>query len=708
MTESLISIYSGVKDTASAQTIPLDLFFEGVRSGKWQDVVLPIRAIKEKKQRDEAKKRAPLVTLSGQFYERKDDCIVRHSGVVGIDLDNLDDPEQLKEQLKGDRYILAMFRSISGRGLCLVFSINPSRHRDAFAGIQEYLFKTYQIACDPTSVNISRARFVSYDPHIYVSDNFDKFAIYPKVKPPKKVDKVIFAKNDFENIVQEINMRRVNLCDSYHDWLRIGFALAHHFGEQGRQYFHIVSQHSSKYNTKSTDRQYDACLKQSGNREATIATFYYYCKSAGIPLYSEQTKTILHTASQGRKAGLSKEQVAKNLHKFENITGAEEIIEQVFNSEFELEEDTLIAQLEIWLRQNYELRRNEITRYIESNGRNLEGKDFNSIFICAKKIFPELSFDLLDRLINSDFVPTYNPFIEFIDSNKHRKPKGLIDKLWNSIQSNDAAWVRYFGCKWLVSMMSSIHGEHSPLMPILTGEIQNTGKTEFFRRLLPDELKKYYAESKLDAGKDVEILMTQKLIIMDDEMGGKSKKETKRLKELTSKQTFSLREPYGRNNVDLVRLALLCGTSNDDELLNDPTGNRRIIPIKVYSINHDEYNAVDKTDLFMEAYWLWHEGYEWRLNKQDIEYLGVDKISFEVASLEKELLQKYLQPGEADMTASDIKIFLEDKTRQKLSLDRIGKELKALGFAQHKINSGTKRVYKVELLHPPDSEPLPF
>ena len=57
--------------------------------------------------------------------------------------------------------------------------------------------------------------------------------------------------------------------------------------------------------------------------------------------------------------------------------------------------------------------------------------------------------------------------------------------------------------------------------------------------MLPKELRSYYAESKLDAGKDDEILMTQKLLIMDDEMGGKSKKEVKRLKELTSKQTYS-------------------------------------------------------------------------------------------------------------------------------------------------------------------------
>lgn len=691
--ESSISIYSSISNTKGTETIPFDLFLEGIKSGKWQDVVLPIRTIADKKERDAVKKKAPLVTISGKFKERNDNSIDKHSTYIGIDLDNIN-VEDTKAILSRDKYVVSIFTSISGRGLCVIFHIAPAKHREAFQGISQYLFETYSIVCDPTSVNVSRARFVSYDPHIVINNNFEKFTQYPKDKPPKKVEKVVFSGTDFDNIIKEVVSRRMNMCDNYHDWLRIGFALAHKFGEAGRQYFHLVSQYSSKYKPDSTDKQYNVILKRDGN-DVTIATFYYYCKNAGIPLYSEQTKTIVHTAAQGKKAGLSVEQVKKNLLKFEGIED-DGLVQQVFENDIDIHEDGIIPELELWLRQNYELRRNMITRYIENRGRIMEGKDFNTIFIAAKKIIPELSFELLDRLINSDFVPTYNPFFEFIEDNKHTQPTGHIDRLFSCIKSKDAEFVKYFGKKWLVGIMSAIHGEHSPLMMILTGEVQNTGKTEFFRRLLPTALKKFYAESKLDAGKDDEILMTQKLIIMDDEMGGKSKKENKRLKELTSKQTFSLREPYGRNNVDLVRLAVLCGTSNDNELLNDPTGNRRIIPIHVDSIDQDAYNSIDKTALFMEAYHLFIAGFEWKLNKQDIEYLGTDKLSFEIANLEKELIQKYFEPGDEEMTASEVKIFLEDKTRQKLILDKIGKELKALGFVQRKVDSGTRRVYMVK------------
>lgn len=697
-----ISIFSSIGNTKSGSQIPLDIFLENIRSGYWQDLVLPIRAIVDKKERDTAKKRVPYATISGTFTERTDAALEHHSGFVGIDIDDLDDPEATKEQIISDQYVAAAFRSISGRGLCLLFKIVPDKHREAFQGISEYLFKNYQLICDPTSINVSRARFVSYDPHLYINEAALKFTMYPKDKPPKKVEKVIFSKDDFGEILKQIQERKINITqDRYQVWLAIAFAISHKFGEAGRQDFHLVSSYSAKYDPRVTDRQYDACLRHKSNgREAHIETFYHYCKEAGVNLYTERTKLIAYTTINNKKAGLDIAGVKKTLADFEGITDADDIIEQVFNSNIELNEDTLLDQLELWIRQNYSLRRNEITRYIEHNGTPLQQKDFNSIYVKAKKVFEKLNFELLDRLINSDFVPTYNPLREFFLNNEEPEFTGytpLIDKVLGAIETTDREYLLHFGRKWFVGAVSAAFGEHSSLMLVLSGERQNTGKTEWFRRLLPPELKQYYAESKLDAGKDDEILMTQKWIIVDDEMGGKSKKETKRLKELTSKQTFSLREPYGRNNVDLCRLAVLGGTTNDNELLSDPTGNRRIIPILVTAIQHQQYNDVDKAAMWLEAYSMWRNGWQWRMTKEDIEYLAKDTHYFEVSNSEAELIQKHFKKGEEAFTATDIKIVLENASNQKLSLDRIGKELKRMGFEQKivKLDGATKRVYLV-------------
>jgi hypothetical protein len=82
-----ISYYKNANDTKSSDTIALDLFLEGVKNGKWQDIVLPIRAIQDKALRNEKKKLAPTVTIAGTFSERKDDKLVKHSGFIAIDVD---------------------------------------------------------------------------------------------------------------------------------------------------------------------------------------------------------------------------------------------------------------------------------------------------------------------------------------------------------------------------------------------------------------------------------------------------------------------------------------------------------------------------------------------------------------------------------------------------------------------------------------------
>lgn len=695
-----ISLFKDIWETKNGDTITLDDFLERIRDGYWQDYVLPIRAIQDDEKRKEAKKKVPYVTIGGEFKERIDAGLVKHSGFIAIDIDKID-PEETKSIINCDKHVYATFTSISGKGLCVLFKINPSKHREAHAGIGEYLYNQYGMIIDTTSVNESRARLVSFDPYIFINKHAEKWSHYVKEKPIER-RVVIFSPSDFNDILNEIQRRGANLVESYHDWIRIGFGFAENFGEQGRDYFHAISRQSSKYNTKQCDKQYDNCIagSRSSGKRSHIATFYYCCKQHGIETYSERTKTIAQAAEIGKKSGKTKEEVIAQVSEDPDC-----IVEQIYNAnETTPIDDSFFGQIEQWLRSNYELRRNIITRYIESSKIVMKQKDYNTIYVAGSKAIPKLKYENIERLINSDFTPDYNPILEFIQKYEHVRPVGLIDALFDTIETEDDKKIfsRLIGKKWLVSIMSSIHGIHSPLMLVLSGDVQGTGKTEFLRRLLPDELRPYYAESKLDAGKDDEILMTQKLLIMDDEMGGKSKKDERRLKELLSRQVFSLREPYGRNNVDLNRLAVLCGTTNDRHILNDPTGNRRILPIHVISINQESYNKIDKTELLIEAYHLYKSGFDWQLSKDEINALGLHGDMFQSYTSEYELLNKYYDlPFEGgtyiELTASDIKVQLERFSMQKLSLDKIGKELNRIGYQQFikKKDGKTKRVYQV-------------
>lgn len=711
---SKISIFNKSNHTKNGKEIPFDVFLQYIQDGKWQDHVLPIRAMQDKESRTSAKKQVPYVTISGTFGERKINGLTKHSGFIAIDVDDVD-PEEIKSQVCPDRHVYAAFTSISGRGLCLVFRINPDKHSEAFEGLQEYLYTSYGVVIDPSGKDVSRPRFISYDPHLFLNQGADKFTQYPKKKKAiTKIPDVVFVQDDFDSIVATITQRSLDITGGYHQWLSIAYGIADKFGAAGRQYFHSISQFSPLYEFKKADKQYSACLKNSASsKRSTIATVYYHAKQAGIQVTSEKTKIVTQTAALAKKGRRTKEDTARLLSDVEGIQNVDDIIAQVFENNIPVStEDNPIEALELWLRQNYEFRRNIITRYIENDNKQLQARDFNTIFVAAKKVFEKVTYDMIERVINSDFTIDHNPIIDFFEKNKDRKPVGTIDALFSTIETDTGVqgsdffpdYAVYFGKKWLVGMIASVYGTHSPLMLVLSGSKQNTGKTEWWRRLIPKELRPYYAESKLDAGKDDDILMTQKLLIMDDEMDGKSKSDQKRLKSLLSKQTFSLREPYGRNNVDLQRLAVLGGTCNDNEILNDPTGNRRIIPINVMAIDHEAYNKIDKIDILMEAYHLYHSGFQWQLSKEDVRVLNANTGYFEQTSAECDLISRNFEMKKEGrsleiifMTATEIKAMLELRSGQKLNPTRLGLELKKAGFERiaKKIQGVTVKGYEV-------------
>jgi predicted P-loop ATPase len=170
---------------------------------------------------------------------------------------------------------------------------------------------------------------------------------------------------------------------------------------------------------------------------------------------------------------------------------------------------------------------------------------------------------------------------------------------------------------------------------------------------------------------------------MDDDMGGKSKQDEKRFKELTSKNFFSLRAPYAKANEQFKRLALLCGTTNEKAVINDPTGNTRILPIEVNTINHELYNSVNKDELFMELYREYTKGEPWQLDKEEVKILMQISEDFETIPFERELILKFFEVPETDyhtlMTATEIKDWIECNTKQKImSMKKLGMELKKL------------------------------
>lgn len=691
----LISYYKDTLDQKNKDT-GVDDFLNGIRNGKWQDVVLKVRTLTDKKERTELKKKCPLVTVSGSFTDRKDTSLRKHSGLIAIDLDNIENPNETKELIASDKYVYAAFISISGNGLCVIFRIDGSKHLESFEGIAAYLYETYQIIVDQSGKNVGRARFVSYDPYLVQNPNallFKKYLPKKKVKPQP----VVVVKSDFDEIVAQFQQRQINICEDYNDWLVVAYGLISEFGETGRSYFHALSSLSGKYTADDTDKQFDVCLnahKEGKAKTATIASIYYYAKQSGIEIYSSKTKEIIRATQSQTKAGMDAAGVGIYLQKFQQIPFAESepIIAQVISKQVKFASENIIEDIQSYL-ASYGIRRNLVTRNLEMKGKPIEDADINSIFIDIKAVCDKATKDLVCSVLFSNRTESYHPIHEFYEANKNICTGEEIRQLCETIITDTADYDTFI-LKWYVAMIASIHGEHSPLALVLTGGI-NTGKTQWFRRLLPRSLSSLYTEEKLNSdNKDSLILMTKKLIIMDDEWGGMSKKEAKFFKALMSKQMFPVREPYGRVSLDLNRLAVFCGTSNEIEIIQDPEENRRLLPINVISINHEAYNKIDKDALFVCAWKYYLQGYSYHMSKEDVQTLSASSERHKMVDAEEELIQSFFaKEGGAihKLTNTEILVYLKSQTQINCSQKRLGMALRNLGFEQSTTRIGPNK-----------------
>jgi hypothetical protein len=707
--------------------LDLDTYFDHIKDGYWQDEVLAYRTKKIQKTQLRG------VTPCGTFTKRAANAVKEPSGVIAIDIDQQDQIEGLnlntvRIRLMQDSYTHAVHESASGNGGMVVYiKIDPKRHKDAFLGLEKYFANEYGVVIDKSCKDVSRFRFVSYDPDLFRNARSKTFKTYLKKneKPNPNRSAYIHTSEDLDHVWEQIAQKGYDICHDYSDWIRCAMALANHYGgTKGRDLFHLVSQNSSKYDAKACDDMYAAVSKREYN-DVSIGTLLFLAKQSGVEIKTPKTREIEAVVKQRVKAvgtnggAATKENAVADAEKFlvdqkgYDEVSIREVSDQVLElSPNELNQNTgdVLTDLETFI-EGLPLKYNEVTMHYEYEGREMKERDWNNLYISALKIVSDkLSQQRFELMVRSENVPKYNPFEQYFDRNKHRKSNGNFKALCKAIKHKQRFelngreyiaddYLEIYLKKWLLGMISAMNGTYSLLILVLTGG-QGTSKTKFFRTLLPDSLMQYYGETELDEGKDDKLLMTQKILLLDDEFGGKSKKDAKKLKSLSSKQFFNLRPPYGKRNEDIKRYAVLAGTSNDDEIINDPTGNRRIIPINIEMIDFDAIAKIDKDELFMELYREWQEtGDAWMLTKEDIALLKECTTYNQTPSPEEELCNQFFEVPTEDeigsakcsfLSTTEIVNIITNRSMTRISINvyKFGAVLKKLGFEKKTVRDG--------------------
>ena len=159
-----VSLFQDCFNKIPRETIRLEEFVTDF-SKAHRDRVFQVRNCQDETQQKKMKLRLPAVTPAGVFTIRRADCLRKSSSFLSIDIDGLEGlTDRTKQLLRGFPGLAYCGLSVRGNGLFLLLKIeNPSMYNEHLESVFCDLIML-GLNPDPACTDISRLRFVSYDP----------------------------------------------------------------------------------------------------------------------------------------------------------------------------------------------------------------------------------------------------------------------------------------------------------------------------------------------------------------------------------------------------------------------------------------------------------------------------------------------------------------------------------------------------------------
>jgi hypothetical protein len=260
------------------------------------------------------------IMFNGTFSERKDDGLIKHSGLCVLDFDKYPDAKTLKaerKRLMDCPYVYMMFTSPSGNGLKVVIRTPEStkfEHKRRFEAYKEYINSDY---FDVANSNVSRVCFESYDPEAYLNEFCEVFQGITQDKGYHKGEKIAVLPIANEDRIIELIMKfnHGKFEDGRNNWT---YKVACCMCEYG----------VDKYAAKNYLLQYQQDGFETNEINYTVENAY---KSSNFNIkYFEDSQTVSKVKLK-LKEGVKDEDIQKQL----GVTGAiiESVKEEVQNSD---------------------------------------------------------------------------------------------------------------------------------------------------------------------------------------------------------------------------------------------------------------------------------------------------------------------------------------------------------------------------------------
>ena len=370
-----------------------------------------------------------------------------------------------------------------------------------------------------------------------------------------------------------------------------------------------------------------------------------------------------------------------------------------------------------FLKSRYVFRYNTVMGYTEFRPNNTWVQDWqpcdenaiNGITIQARLADLDVREKDVRRYVHSDMIRKSNPVGDYL-SRASKAWDGKTDHiamLARQVPCDIPQWEVWFK-KWFVSMVAQWimpRQEYgNSIVPLLISP-QGDGKTSFCRMILPRELSWGFLEN-LDVSEKRATLqaMHNFLLINLDEFNQISQKVQEGfLKNVIQLPNVKIKRPYGKHVEEFKRNASFIATTNDLNVLSDPTGSRRFICVQLTAPIHTDYEP-NYLALYGQAYTIvMEQRMKWYFEADEVQAIMAHNQAYQLVSPAVNYFYEHFEVTEDEeegkwLTVAAIYERLQDLVGSRLNVtgvNRFGRVLYNIeGIKRKRINAGIAYLVK--------------
>ena len=370
------------------------------------------------------------------------------------------------------------------------------------------------------------------------------------------------------------------------------------------------------------------------------------------------------------------------------------VLKEFLGDRYELRNNVVAGRLEFRLRDGSEAAFRQLTYEAE-----------NSIILDALTQLGKMKGlkGMLTMLLHSEEVPEYDPVREYLTTLPRWDGRNRVAELFGRLPGISSEniyrctiWLRSAVAHWL--KMDLLHGNDS--VPTLIGD-QGCGKTVFCRRMLPPALQEYFLDRiNLSNKFDKDMALTNNMIVVLDEFDQYTTSQQASLKQSISRSTVNARPILKGAQVLRHRYASFLATTNNPRPLNDPTGSRRYLCIRLTPGSIiDNLSPIDYDQLYAQVVEeVCERGMRYWFEPEETRQIQLDNEQFEHVLELDDIVQACFRKPKANETARDYTMneIIELITMRYPHVEcgpslkvRVGVAMRKRGFEQHRHHRGT-------------------